>query len=367
MILTGFDLYQYRLPLAEAITLKGERFLEREGVLVRLKTDTGAMGWGEVAPLPQFSRESLSEAAQQLLDLRNMLQGWAITPDWIEPEGLFIHFMNEQKLAASVRFGVELAIWSLYAAARKTSLPRLITPHPRGRVFLNGLLAGTPEDVLDTAQRMREAGYRAVKLKVGRRDVIEDIDLVRKVSRVLGGAVALRLDANRAWRRDEAAAFLKGIAGIAIEYIEEPLITPESLPELVEQYDVPVALDESLIGLPVEALGGYGFATAVVLKPMLLGGLIQTLRVAHRATDLGMNPVLSATYETGIGLRSLIAIAASIGNEAVPAGLDTYRWLAEDVIEPRLEIQHAHVDVAAVLNMRYAIKRAMLQPLEDRR
>ena len=64
MLLTRFDLFQYRLPLVAALKLKGALLLERKGLLVRLANPTGAVGWGEVSPLPGFSRESLEEARQ---------------------------------------------------------------------------------------------------------------------------------------------------------------------------------------------------------------------------------------------------------------------------------------------------------------
>ena len=91
MLLTRFDLFQYCLPLVAALKLKGALLLERKGLLVRLANPTGAVGWGEVSPLPGFSRESLEEARQQLLELRESLHGWAITPDWVEREGAFVH------------------------------------------------------------------------------------------------------------------------------------------------------------------------------------------------------------------------------------------------------------------------------------
>ena len=53
--------------------------------------------------------------------------------------------------------------------------------------------------VLAKARVARAAGYEAVKLKVGRQALEDDIRLVREVRRVLGSGIALRLDANRAW------------------------------------------------------------------------------------------------------------------------------------------------------------------------
>jgi O-succinylbenzoate synthase len=361
MILTGFDLFRYRLPLAMPLTLRGTVLDARDGLVVRLTSSTGAVGWGEVSPLPGFSRESLHEAQQQVLAQRAALLGWAIMADWISLEGAFIHHLDAQGLKPSVRFGVELALWNLQAAARRTTLAHLLTSRPRAAVSLNGLLMGPAEEVLANAQRMREAGYRAVKLKVGRGAIEEEIDLVRAVSRVLGPGVRLRLDANRAWSLDEASAFIRGITGVGIAYIEEPLKDPALLPDLVARYAAPVALDETLLDVSVEALGRHDYAHAVILKPTLLGGLVPTLRLARRATALGMTPVLSATFETGVGLLGLVALAASVTPDDVPAGLDTYRWLAVDLLAPRLDLDRPQVEVEVLLGASRTIQESLLQ------
>ncbi len=361
MILSGFDLFQYRVPLVTTLKLGGAVLYEREGLLVRLASSTGAVGWGDVAPLPGFSLESLAEARQQMIAQREALRGWFITSDWLELEGAFVHHLGAQGLAPSVRFGLELALWNLHAAAQGQTLAQLLTPQPRAEVSLNGLLMGASTEIVEKARCMREARYRAVKLKIGRESIDEAIYRVREVGRALGPDVRLRLDANRAWSFDEAMAFARGIAGVPIEYIEEPLQDPKRLPELAEQYQMPLALDETLTEVSVEALGVHQYARAVILKPTLLGGFVPVLRMARRASTLGMTPVLSASFETGIGLQGLVALAAAVNKNDVAAGLDTYRWLADDVITPRLDFAQGRVDVAAMLEAPRAINESLLE------
>ena len=157
----------------------------------------------------------------------------------------------------------------------------------------------------------------------------------------LPASVALRLDANRAWAWDQAVAFADGVAGVALDYVEEPLAAPERLPELWHDTGLPLAVDESV----QEGAKVRGWATAAVLKPTLVGGLAATLRIAARARAVGVRAVLSASFESGVGLRGVAALAAATGAE--PAGLDTYRWLAADVLPP-LPFGRARVDVPSL-------------------
>ena len=88
-----------------------------------------------------------------------------------------------------------------------------------------------------------------------------------------------------------------------------------------------------------------GWASAAVLKPTLLGGVGATIRRAAEARSVGVRPVLSAAFESGVGLRGVAALAAATGAE--PAGLDTYRWLAADVLGP-LPFDRPRVDVVGL-------------------
>jgi len=342
MKLAGFDLYRYSLRFSRPLKVEGVTLRHREGLLLRLCGDDGSEGWGETAPLPGFSVESQGGAASQLRRLAGSMIGCEVKEDWVNPYGEFGRGVD--RVAPSVRFGFELAVWNLCGDSSGRALPEVVTPSPRAVVPVNRLLAGSPAEVLEEAWRMRDAGYRSVKLKVGTRTVAEDVALVRALDEELGEGISLRLDANRAWGYEEAAEFVGGTAGVRFEYVEEPLSDPARLPDLVREFGVPVAVDESLVGMEPEKVEKT-FAVAFVLKPTLLGGLLRTLRVAERALCLGVTPVISSAYESGVGTAALVALAAGIGDRPVHAGLDTYRALAEDVLETPLNLPSPVVDV----------------------
>ena len=89
MNLAGFDLYRYSLPLRRPLTLKGVTLQRREGLLLRLSGDDGSEGWGETAPLPGFSEESLDEATVQARRLGGSMIGREVTDLWIDQGGMF--------------------------------------------------------------------------------------------------------------------------------------------------------------------------------------------------------------------------------------------------------------------------------------
>ncbi|CAN5736442.1 MAG: o-succinylbenzoate synthase [Rubrobacteraceae bacterium] len=359
MKLARFDLYRYSLPFSRPLTLAGITLLHREGLLLRLTGDDGSVGWGECAPLPGFSRENLGDATSQLRRFAGSIMGRQATDDWVDPYGEFGGALDGT--APSVRFGFELAVWNLYGASSGKMLTELVTPSPRDVVPVNGLLSGSPAEVLEEARLMRDAGYRSVKLKVGARTVAEDVALVRALGEELGDGISLRLDANLAWAYEEAAEFSSAAA--RFEYVEEPLADPAQLPDLVREFGVPVTLDESLVSMEPEELEEHRYALAFVLKPTLLGGISRTLRVAERALRLGVTPVISSAYESGVGTAALVALAAGIGDRPVAAGLDTYRTMAEDVLETSLNLPAPSIGVRETINVSRTIDVRSLERL----
>ena len=351
MRLAAFDLYRYALPFAEPVVLKGSVLASREGVLIRLTAEDGSVGWGEAAPLPGFSHETLEGATGQLQELAASLPGREADSE----------IPDRANLVPSARFGLELAAWNLRTASSPETSSEPINDPPRGTVLLNGLLPVSSEAAIEEARKMRAAGYRAVKLKVGGRAVAEDVRLVREVGEALGDGVSLRLDANRAWGFGEALEFGRGVSGVRVEYVEEPLAEPGLLGELAGQWGLPVALDESLVGMGPGGLGGHLYARAVVLKPTLLGGLSRALDLAEGAKAMGMKAVISSSYESGVGTGALVALAAMVGEE--PAGLDTYRRLGEDVIEVPLDLPVPVVDVGRATEAARRVDVCRLEPV----
>src|SRR4051812_11635942 len=64
-----FQFRRYRLPFRAAVRTAHGVWAEREGVIVRLDGETGSAGFGEAAPLPGFSRETVDEIAAVCSDL----------------------------------------------------------------------------------------------------------------------------------------------------------------------------------------------------------------------------------------------------------------------------------------------------------
>lgn len=358
MKIAACRLFRYRLPLVEALVLSGQPVSERAGLLLRVEAECGATGWGDIAPLPSFSRESIEDAEAQALALARCLPGSEFDIRSDERDAWPGYAAT---WSPSVRFGLETALSSLSSAIARGTVSSLSCFD--GALPVSALLAGSRERVLADARYLLEAGCRALKLKVGLRSLSDDVDLVRTLRDVLGGKAALRLDANRKWRLEEAVTFARALGAEGIEYLEEPLRDPSRLGDFREAAGVPVALDESLLDIQPDELEGCGALGAVVLKPTLLGGISKTREWIAHARKLNVRPVLSACFESGVGILAIAALAFRETGGAVPAGLDTCRWLGADVVRPRIPVRGGTFRWSASLARRHRIDTGRLHEI----
>jgi O-succinylbenzoate synthase len=352
MLITACEAFSYSLPLTRFITVVDQRIKTRQGFIVCLTSDGGHVGIGEVSPLSGLHLQSLGMTLRQFWTIQPQLLGRSLPHDvreascWLAPYALY----------DVLRYGLEMALLNLLAAQSATTLAGWLNPNYSNNLPINGLWLAD-EDIKTQAQRMRAEGYKAVKLKVGRHNVDEDIQLVLTASEILGNDIALRLDANRRWDLPTAVHFGKAVADCPIEYIEEPCAKSQSIADFYKITGLPVALDESLYGYEPTQLKVPAGVIALVLKPAMLGGLVTSMGFIKRAEQFGMTAVISSVFDSGVGLAALAGFAAALCGPEVAAGLDTYRWLGEDLLQEPFRAQDGSIDVDKMAyqarNLRY--------------
>jgi O-succinylbenzoate synthase len=289
----------------------------RSGLL--LGVGSGArMGWGEIAPLPGFSRHGLSACEGQCRKLADVLLGLPVQTEWQYLSGALqaLHRQLHMPFSA-VRLGLEMALLELLELRGLTALPGPAAA--RHLVRITPLLQGDAGRLPGLAAALDSP--EVVKLKVARRPLAEEIALVERLCDLLPGHCRLRLDANRGWSHGQALAFLRSIPTKRIEFIEEPTPEPDDFATLYEASGVPYALDETLQDQHYhwQARPGLG---SLVLKPTLAGGAERCALLAQQAARRGIPSVVSASYESALGMDFLRRLAARV-QPGGWAGLDT--------------------------------------------
>ena len=340
-----FEIYRYSLEFKEPLQLKGQTLNSREGLIVRLCSANGAEGFGEIAPLPGFSRETLDQARAQIQVLKAKLSGAAIPANFRSLNGHITAWLDDPNLKPSVRFGLEAAILNLMASDKHMTLHKLIGKTTHAKVRINGLLSGTIEQLAHHAQSLIEAGFKELKLKVSA-DVDEAIKQVQSINEIVYGKALLHLDVNQAWSYDEAVSFGKAIGCDAVSYIEEPFKDAKRIPEFFNETLIPVALDESLQRLTLEEIRSIPGVYTLILKPTLLGGIERTWQLIQQGEDCALDAVISSSFESSLGIWTLANLAGTVAHGSISAGLDTLKWFESDLLNIPIDIQRGAMDIS---------------------
>lgn len=299
--------YRYTIPVETGVILRQCRLKQREGLLVELH-ENGQVGWGEIAPLPEFSSEDLPQAEQQLKQWRaNWLNG--------QDDDL------DRQYAPSVAFGISCALAELQGELGS-----------EGRYDTSPLCYGDPDELYAKLQQM--SGEKVAKMKVGLYEANRD-GLIADMFLTAIPDLKLRLDANRAWTLEKAAQFAAKIAESnkkRIQFIEEPCRTPAMSMQFAAQHNIAIAWDETTREPNLFAKKS-DHLTAFIIKPTLIGSLQKCIRLIEYAHQQGLTAVISSSIESSLALTQLARFAAQYTPNTTP-GLDTLNLMQTQLLRP---------------------------------
>jgi len=299
----------YRRPLRQPLFTKHSIWSVREGVILQLVDRAGAIGWGEMAPLPWFGSETLTDvlAFCQSLNHSIDLEQIATIPSHLPCCQFAFESAWEQMLSGTNQ---PMSSWP-------TGYSRLL---PTGEAAL-------------TAWRSHwQHGDRTFKWKIGIAPIELELAWLEQLANQLPAEVKLRLDANGGLTIVEAQQWLRTCDRLScIEYLEQPL-PPSQMAELealAAHYTTQIALDESVANLTdLDTWGKRGWQGVVVVKPAIVGSPRQLRQVCQRYP---LDIVLSSALETAIARQAGLRLAAELGNRDRACGYGITHWFNDNL------------------------------------
>jgi L-Ala-D/L-Glu epimerase len=288
-----------RLRLRSPLQAAWGTLTERELLQVRVDFGEGDFGEGESAPLEGYDGVSIAA-------VRAAFDAYAAVLARASPRSTHAELLAacaaERPLPHALA-AIDLALWD--RESRRTGLPvaRLIADDPLPAVAVNATI-GAEDRATAAAQAARAVaeGYRTLKVKVGAGD---DAGRLAAIRAVTGRDVALRADANGAWRTPaEALANLRALAPTGLELCEEPVHGVEALRAVRAASPVPIAMDET-------HAPASGAADLVCLK-ITRGGITGVLADAAAARAAGSEVYLASTYDGPRGIEAAAHVAAAL-------------------------------------------------------
>lgn len=302
-------------------------------VVVRVHTDAGLVGVGEAMgrPGPRSSAAAIEEI------LAPMLLG----EDPLCIEAHWAAMTEELRFAPMPLSGVDIALWDLRGQVYGEPIHRLLGGPLRTSIACYAspiAYLPTPEASAERAREFTDAGFAAVKLKIGR-GVDVDLEHVAAVRAAVGSSVKLLVDANGAYTVAEAVRLARGLVQHDVFWLEEPVHPeyPADLALVRRKVDLPIASGEWLGSLyQFRDLLKIGGADVLMPNVTRCGGITGFRRIAELAA---LHNVAIAPHGVGAGIGIIAALhaCASIPNFLIYEYNQLFNPLRHAVLNESLE------------------------------
>jgi L-alanine-DL-glutamate epimerase-like enolase superfamily enzyme len=280
-----------------------------ELILVEIITDNGLKGCGYT-----YTIGTGGLAIKCLIDdsLAGLLTGE--DPQMIEQlwhkMWWHLHWVGRGGLAAFAIAAVDIALWDLLGKATALPLYRLLGGYSK-RIPMYGSgvdLNLSDDELVSQVEGFLAEGFRAVKIKVGRDNLEDDLRRVKLVRQAIGNDIQLMVDANMKWQAAQAIYIGKRLEEYNICWLEEPLIPDdlEGYRQVAYALDVPVAAGENLHNK--YEFKNYllsGALDVVQLDVITVGGITEWRKVSAMAETF--NLPLTSHYAEEIQVHLLAA------------------------------------------------------------
>ncbi len=383
-----FEFRPYQLPFSQPLTTNHGSWKVREGIVIRLTSARGNTSYGEIAPIPWFGSETISEALEFCQQLPARVSHEEIS-------GICDRLPATQFGFGSAWESLQLTLGDNDTGSPPTPLRKggeeIITPplflaKRRVSAGAGGIspdlstysyLLPTGIAALESWQTPWQQGYCTFKWKIGVAPIHQELDQLQQLANLLPSGAKLRLDANgglnlesaKLWLKEcdrnnvikntphpltplrqaqdiasppmgegkhesiSSPPFLRGAGGdhpAKIEFLEQPLPVDsfQDLLALEDKYETSIAIDESVATLgQLKNCYAQGWRGVFVIKPSIAG---YGDRLREFCQNHPIDAVFSSSLETAIGRTHALKLAQELNNPQRALGFGVDRWLDID-------------------------------------
>ncbi|MCP9484454.1 MAG: hypothetical protein MSC30_01210 [Gaiellaceae bacterium MAG52_C11] len=297
--------------------------------LVRVVTDEGVEGFGEVSATAAWSGEDAVTATHFVRDLLGpALVGKPLAP-------IDAHATEFDRVLRGNWFtkaGVSTALWDALGRTRGVTVAELLGGPYRREVPVKISLSGDDDELRVGYETAFALGFRSFKVKVGR-DPDADVARLALARDLAGDDALLGADANGGWTLAVALETVPRLAESGIAFIEQP-VHPDDLEGLrdVRSLGIPLIADESVYSPAdvgrIARLGAADIVSVYVGKSSALERAVESARLAN---ELGMDVVIGANGEMGIGAAAQLQVACACERiSEIPHGIIGHHFYEDE-------------------------------------
>jgi len=316
----------------------------QRSVLVRVATDEGLEGWGNVDPSRGYTLMSADDIHATVAGMASVLVG----RDAANINAALAAMDGAVSERWEAKAAVEMALCDVTAKALGIPVHALLGGRIRSEILLNAWIGTVPPArAAQEARAWMDRGFRSAKIKLDGADPT-GVERVAAVREAVGTGMALRVDFNETLPLAEAVAFIKKLEPYHLMLVEQPVARDRigDLATIRAGIGIPLMADESVVG-PASLVDiiRREAADIVKVKVMKQGGLLRTVEMIHIAAAAGLGVVLGH----GFGL-TLSTVAEAMVASVCPAVLDGCEAvgplkMAGDVVTEPATLDHGVIKI----------------------
>ncbi len=278
-------------------------------VVLRLDTDRGLSGWGEVCPIPHYLPAYARGVTPALQEMAPVLLG----ADPIGPEALMARLNHHLKGHGYAKSAIDTALWDLTGQAAGLPLYALLGGRTMADMPLyHSLTCVAPDDMARMTRAALAGGMRQFQVKLGAdEDWQADVERLVKVREAAGPGTLVYGDWNCGADRLTATRVGRAVAHLDV-MLEQPCATIDGCAAVRAATGLPVKLDENAHDI-ASLLEGHakGCMDAVALKLSKFGGLSAMRAARDLCLTLGTQMCIEDTWGSDITTAALLHLAAA--------------------------------------------------------
>lgn len=310
MKITRISLWHLPLTSHEAYYMADGKTCDTvETTVLRVETNVGVDGWGEVCPIPHYLPAYARGVGPALQELAPVVIG----TNPIGPEALMAKADSWLQGHVYAKSALDIALWDITGKRANLPVYALLGGQQAGRMPLyHSITCVAPQDMARMASEAQNAGITQFQVKLGAdSDWQADVERLRCVRAAVGDKALVYGDWNCGATSLDATRVGRAVADLDI-MLEQPCATIDDCARVRAATGLPMKLDETAHDT-ASLLEGHqkGCMDAVALKLSKFGGLSATRRARDLCLHLGAKMCIEDTWGSDITTAAVLHLAAS--------------------------------------------------------
>lgn len=318
-VISDVETIPLRIPFRSPLTESVGKYQEITPILLKMHTNGGVSGVGEVESYPLFEREGVEAQAGVLAILHSHFIPLLIGMNAFDVQAIWRRMSEIVKGHLWVKAGIDIALYDVMGKALGIPAYDLLGGMCSRRHSVEGVGFGIsidePGKVAEIAAEAASRGYAELELKAGDEDPKQDIERVRLTRQAIGDEIRIKIDFNRGYDVRTAIRVITAMEEFGIQMVEQPIDAwdLEGLALVRRSIRTPLIVDET-VNTPHDLMAviRHGAADGVHIKPTIKGGLTGGKRLAILAEAAGLLIVPGTNLPTGVGMGAVHSFVASM-------------------------------------------------------